>query len=342
MRILYSIQYIKRILARLPHSQQHLSTRISSVRSNPTTGKVTLTTEDGISEAFDHVIMACHSDATLRILGQEATEKETSILGRIQWTKNKVVLHSDTMVSETYKCLAPELTSILIAYAENPRCVGTLEFPHFVDGKPRRQSVLQCKFMFGVSSHVFTHSISRHRIERMSCRTFNMNLLQKIDEQRYGNVFVSLNPLFPPNPSLTQAEYEFSHPLFNDSTMQAQRLAPTIQGARNISFAGAWLNFGFHEDAWTSGLLAATRYAPALTPSVKLPWGIDTVEGSVWAEKISHEQLKMGLQAQILGCIFDFVENTGLRRVVGTVLAIPLSLVLYGLRALTCWDMDIE
>lgn len=170
-----------------------------------------------------------------------------------------------------------------------------------------------------------------------------MNRLQHIDEQKYGSVLVTLNPPFPPAQSLTQAEYEFDHPLFDDASTKAQRLMPNIQGARNISFAGAWLNFGFHEDAWTSGLLAATRYAPALAPGVKLPWGIDMVEGSSWAWKGTTDmQLQIGIQTRVLGCLFDFVENTGLRRLIGRTLSVPLDLLIYSLRTLTYWDMDIE
>ncbi len=37
----------------------------------------------------------------------------------------------------------------------------------------------------------------------------------------------------------------------------AQSKMHTIQNKRGISFAGAWLNYGFHEDGFTSGLRAA-------------------------------------------------------------------------------------
>lgn len=107
-----SIQYIKHILSHLPASQLHLGTGISSVRPDAHTGKVALTKEDGTTEIFDHVIMACHSDAALRLLGEEATQEEMNILGSIQWTKNKVVLHSDTEVSETIECAPRELTAL--------------------------------------------------------------------------------------------------------------------------------------------------------------------------------------------------------------------------------------
>lgn len=39
--------------------------------------------------------------------------------------------------------------------------------------------------------------------------------------------------------------------------MKAQALMPSIQNIRGISYAGAWLKYGFHEDGFTSGLRAA-------------------------------------------------------------------------------------
>jgi predicted NAD/FAD-binding protein len=47
------------------------------------------------TERFDEVILACHSDQALRILG-DATPAECAVLGAIPYTRNDVVLHTDT------------------------------------------------------------------------------------------------------------------------------------------------------------------------------------------------------------------------------------------------------
>lgn len=56
---------------------------------------VTLTTQDGTTSTFDYVFFACHSDEALKILGAEATEAETEILGAIPYQDNAVYLHTD-------------------------------------------------------------------------------------------------------------------------------------------------------------------------------------------------------------------------------------------------------
>lgn len=50
---------------------------------------------DGSKELFDEVIFACHSDEALKLLS-DATDKEKEILGAIKYSKNEVVLHTDT------------------------------------------------------------------------------------------------------------------------------------------------------------------------------------------------------------------------------------------------------
>ena len=77
-----------------------MSSPVQSVRTLES-GKVLLTTASGRSEEYDHVIMACHADASLAILraGGGVTREEENILGGFQWSKNVAVIHSDTKVS---------------------------------------------------------------------------------------------------------------------------------------------------------------------------------------------------------------------------------------------------
>ncbi len=55
--------------------------------------RVRITTNAG-EESFDHVVMACHSDHALVLLG-DASELERSILGAMPYQNNDVVLHTD-------------------------------------------------------------------------------------------------------------------------------------------------------------------------------------------------------------------------------------------------------
>jgi uncharacterized protein len=50
---------------------------------------------NGTAEEFDQVVIACHSDQALSMLG-DASELEQEILGAIVYQKNAVVMHTDT------------------------------------------------------------------------------------------------------------------------------------------------------------------------------------------------------------------------------------------------------
>lgn len=49
----------------------------------------------GIKETFDTVVLACHSDQALALLGNDATAEERAILGAIRYQPNRALLHSD-------------------------------------------------------------------------------------------------------------------------------------------------------------------------------------------------------------------------------------------------------
>jgi predicted NAD/FAD-binding protein len=93
-----SKRYIDAVMQSLPTSREHLSTRVSSVRS-VSDGRVLLTTEDGTETVFDDIILACHGDEAMRIIESSATVVERKILGSFQTTPNIAYLHADLSVS---------------------------------------------------------------------------------------------------------------------------------------------------------------------------------------------------------------------------------------------------
>ena len=98
------------------------------------------------------------------------------------------------------------------------------------------------------------------------CLTYWMNLLQHIPTSKFGNVFVTLNPVTKPDPLSTQGSWTYRHPLYNARAIRSQKQLPRIQNIRNISYVGAWTKYGFHEDGFSSGIKAAVEHLGARLP----------------------------------------------------------------------------
>jgi predicted NAD/FAD-binding protein len=96
--------------------------------------------------------------------------------------------------------------------------------------------------------------------------TYNMNILQHIPREGFGDVLVTLNPLQEPKQETIQGRYTYSHPLYNAAAIRAQHDLPRIQNTRGISYAGAWTKYGFHEDGFSSGLHVAQAHLGAKLP----------------------------------------------------------------------------
>ncbi|MFM6985628.1 MAG: NAD(P)/FAD-dependent oxidoreductase [Hydrogenophaga sp.] len=83
------------------HYVQKITARIPDARLNHPVQQV-LRDEDGVRivcagtvERFDAVVMACHSDQALALLGAGARDDERDVLGAIRYQPNRAVLHTD-------------------------------------------------------------------------------------------------------------------------------------------------------------------------------------------------------------------------------------------------------
>ena len=85
--------------------------------------------------------------------------------------------------------------------------------------------------------------------------TYSLNRLQQLHDER--PYCVTLNRPEVVDESLVIERASFSHPVFDDASVRAQTLLPSLQGRRRTYFAGAYHGNGFHEDGLASGLRAA-------------------------------------------------------------------------------------
>jgi predicted NAD/FAD-binding protein len=98
-----------------------------------------------------------------------------------------------------------------------------------------------------------------------------MNRLQNL---RGRDLFVSLNPLETPAEETVHAELTYTHPIFDGPAIAAQGHLPHIQGVHKTWFCGSYCGYGFHEDGLEAGLaVAAALGAP-------VPWADEVTPAS--------------------------------------------------------------
>ena len=106
-------------------------------------------------------------------------------------------------------------------------------------------------------------------VHRTSSTTFDLNLLHNLDVGIHGHIFGSINPPVAVDESKVVTRLQYTQPVLNPLTLdtgRSQALKP-IDPLRKLSFAGAWLGLGTHEDGWNSGVAAAQALGAVL------PWG---------------------------------------------------------------------
>ncbi|MEO7278081.1 MAG: NAD(P)/FAD-dependent oxidoreductase [Sphingomicrobium sp.] len=97
--------------------------------------------------------------------------------------------------------------------------------------------------------------------------TYWMNRLQGLPDDR--PMFLTLNPIHEPDPSLVHCRNTYDHPMFDAGASAAQHRLWSLQGVRRTWFCGAYFGAGFHEDGLQSGLAVAEELG-----GVRRPWEV--------------------------------------------------------------------
>ncbi|MCI2395405.1 FAD-dependent oxidoreductase [Aliiroseovarius sediminis] len=90
-----SIEYVKRLEAALRTRGVDIRVGAPVTRVARMPYGVSVQTDGAHDKGYDDIILACHSDQSLAMLGDDATKAEASALGRIRYQPNKAVLHCD-------------------------------------------------------------------------------------------------------------------------------------------------------------------------------------------------------------------------------------------------------
>ena len=192
-----SKSYIDAALADFPQERLHLKTPISKI-SPRGDGRLVIThpgsdrNQVRTEEIFDKVILCTHAPISLKIIKPHATAAEKSILGAFSTSSNTAILHSDMSL----------LPKRRLAWAAWNYLT--------LSNSPKAGEVPMSK-------------IKGSRNIDQVCLTYNMNILQHIPTNVFGDVLVTLNPLHRPVENSIQGEYKYEHPLYTIKAMEAQK-----------------------------------------------------------------------------------------------------------------------
>ena len=226
-----------------------------------------------VSDRYDHVVLACHGDEILPILTGFPLE-DNGVLGT-QRKKSGGKFYPKEVITATgeidFKGADYEKMDDL-GYAHGISKEEYDVFKHFKTTEnvcylhsdlslmPRRRDT------WTSWNYLVTSQPSKQAHPAGVSLTYNMNILQHIDEEVYGPVLVTMNPPHAPADSRTQGKFFYRHPLYTTNAVSAQERLQHIQGTRGVSYCGAWTKYGFHEDGFSSGLKVAMEHLDAEIP----------------------------------------------------------------------------
>ncbi len=92
--------------------------------------------------------------------------------------------------------------------------------------------------------------------------TYYMNRLQGL--QTENNYFVSLNSKECVDPAKVIYAVDYKHPAYTSRSVDSQKHIRSMNGKRNTWFCGAYMRYGFHEDAVASAAAVASEFGVAI------------------------------------------------------------------------------
>ena len=90
-----------------------------------------------------------------------------------------------------------------------------------------------------------------------NCVTYWLNKLQNLKTTQ--NYFLTLNPILDIDKKKILKVVEFTHPIYNIKTIEAQKYLSELQGVNNTWFCGSYFGYGFHEDGLKSAITVANK-----------------------------------------------------------------------------------
>lgn len=247
-----SKSYVEKVVSGLKGENVHKGPQkgkvIDAIRNEAE--KWLLRTEDGEIHQFDRVVFATHADTTVKLLKDEWDDDESK---QVRSCLKNFKFSQNTATLHSDERLMPVRRSAWSAWNF---------LTESIDGKQDKDDVTL---------------------------TYWMNLLQSLPEEKYGPILVTLNaPDQAAAPEKTVAKFAYDHPIYTAKSVAAQETLKSLQGWKGVRFAGAWTNYGFHEDGFTSGLKAASDLGAAL------PFEIQSAERALPSHSsISNAILKL-------------------------------------------------
>lgn len=200
-------------------------------------GKALVTDASGQTQAYDHVVLACHADEALALLA-DPTPEERAQLSPFKYQRNRATLHTDdSVMPETRSAWSSwnyRVTEVsqLTSWPVNPSTAPT-------------------------ASTVPTASAGPTGLTRSII--YWMNSLQGVSSK--VNYFVSIDDPGDIDERKILQRIDYDHPLFTLEAIAAQAQLPQLNDSGVTFFCGSYFRYGFHEDALLSALDVVRRLA---------------------------------------------------------------------------------